>query len=182
MNAANRELAPGAGVCGAIHRAGGASIFEEAARLGPCDTGDARATSAGDLPNRFVIHAVGPIFTGADGDAELLASCHRRAVEEAAELGCRSIAFPAISTGIYGYPIDEAAPIAIASARSRGRRARRRARAVRAVLRRGPGRVRGRCRELSFGRATRSRRSAPPAWLGVPASDYCLRNVSRMKV
>jgi len=116
VNAANRELAPGAGVCGAIYRTGGASIFEEAARLGGCDTGDARATSAGDLPNRFVIHAVGPVFTGAPEDAELLASCHRRAVEEAAELGCRSIAFPAISTGIYGYPIEQAAPIAIASA------------------------------------------------------------------
>jgi O-acetyl-ADP-ribose deacetylase len=118
VNAANTELAPGAGVCGAIRRVGGPAIFEEAARLGGCPTGDARATSAGDLPNRFVIHAVGPIYHGRPEDAELLASCHRRAVEEAAELGCRSIAFPAISTGVYGYPIDEAAPIALATARS----------------------------------------------------------------
>jgi O-acetyl-ADP-ribose deacetylase len=118
VNAANSDLAPGAGVCGAIRRVGGAAIFEEAARLGGCPTGDARATSAGELPNRFVIHAVGPVYGGRPEDAVLLASCHRRAVEEAAELGCRSIAFPAISTGIYGYPIDEAAPIAISSARA----------------------------------------------------------------
>ena len=117
VNAANQDLAPGAGVCGAIHRAGGQAIFDEAARLGGCPTGDARATSAGNLPNRFVIHAVGPVYHGRPEDGVLLASCHRRAVEEAAELGCASIAFPAISTGIYGYPIDEAAPIAIAAAR-----------------------------------------------------------------
>ena len=113
VNAANRELAPGAGVCGAIYRVGGASIFEEAARLGGCDTGDARATSAGDLPNRFVIHAVGPVYHGRPEDGVLLASCHRRAVEEAAELGCASIAFPAISTGAYGYPVAEASVIAV---------------------------------------------------------------------
>jgi O-acetyl-ADP-ribose deacetylase (regulator of RNase III) len=118
VNAANEQLAPGAGVCGAIRRAGGASIFEEAARLGGCATGDAKATGAGDLPNRFVLHAVGPVYSGRPRDAELLASCHRRAVEEAARLGCRSIAFPAISTGIYGYPIEEAAPIAVAAARA----------------------------------------------------------------
>jgi O-acetyl-ADP-ribose deacetylase (regulator of RNase III) len=117
VNAANSDLAPGAGVCGAIRSAGGPAIFEEAARLGGCPTGDARATGAGELPNRFVIHAVGPRYAGRPEDGVLLASCHRRAVEEAAELGCRSIAFPAISTGIYGYPIEEAAPIALSSAR-----------------------------------------------------------------
>lgn len=116
VNAANEQLAPGAGVCGAIRRAGGAGIFEEAARLGGCPTGDARATGAGDLPNRFVIHAVGPVYSGTTQDAELLASCHRRAVEEAAELGCSSVAFPAISTGVYGYPVAEAAPVAVAAA------------------------------------------------------------------
>ena len=115
-------------------------MFEEAARLGGCATGEAKATGAGDLPNRFVIHAVGPVYSGTPRDAELLASCHRRAVEVAAGLGCRSIAFPAISTGIYGYPVAEAAPVAVAAAQ-RGRRARRaRARAVRAVQR---GRPRG---------------------------------------
>jgi O-acetyl-ADP-ribose deacetylase (regulator of RNase III) len=118
VNAANEQLAAGAGVCGAIRRAGGATIFEEAARLGGCATGDAKPTGAGDLPNRFVIHAVGPVYSGRARDAELLASCHRRAIEEAAALGCRSIAFPAISTGIYGYPIEEAAPVALAAART----------------------------------------------------------------
>jgi O-acetyl-ADP-ribose deacetylase (regulator of RNase III) len=118
VNAANERLAAGAGVCGAIHRVGGAAVFEEAARLGGCATGDAKATGAGDLPNRFVIHAVGPVYSGTPRDAELLASCHRRAVEVAAGLGCRSIAFPAISTGIYGYPLTEAAPVAVAAARA----------------------------------------------------------------
>jgi O-acetyl-ADP-ribose deacetylase (regulator of RNase III) len=118
VNAANEQLAAGAGVCGAIRRAGGAAIFEEAARLGGCATGDAKPTGAGDLPNRFVIHAVGPVYSGRAQDAELLESCHRRAIEEAAALGCRSIAFPAISTGIYGYPIEEAAPVAVAAVRA----------------------------------------------------------------
>lgn len=118
VNAANEQLAPGAGVCGAIRRAGGTVIFEEAARLGGCVTGDAKATGSGDLPNRCVVHAVGPVYAGRDRDAELLASCHWRAIEEAAALGCRSIAFPAISTGIYGYPIDEAAPIAVTTAQA----------------------------------------------------------------
>jgi O-acetyl-ADP-ribose deacetylase (regulator of RNase III) len=118
VNAANEQLAPGAGVCGAIRRAGGPAIFEEASRLGGCPTGDAKATGAGDLPNRFVVHAVGPVYSGRPSDAELLASCHRRAVEEAAALGCRSIAFPAISTGIYGYPVAEAAPVAVAAAQA----------------------------------------------------------------
>jgi O-acetyl-ADP-ribose deacetylase (regulator of RNase III) len=117
VNAANEQLAAGAGVCGAIRRAGGAAVFEEAAGLGGCATGDAKATGAGDLPNRYVVHAVGPVYSGTPRDADLLASCHRRAVEEAARLGCRSIAFPAISTGIYGYPVAEAAPVAVAAAR-----------------------------------------------------------------
>jgi O-acetyl-ADP-ribose deacetylase (regulator of RNase III) len=118
VNAANEQLAAGAGVCGAIRRVGGAAVFEEAGRLGGCPTGDAKSTGAGDLPNRFVIHAVGPVYSGTPRDAELLASCHRRAVEVAAELGCGSIAFPAISTGIYGYPVAEAAPVAVAAARA----------------------------------------------------------------
>ena len=84
VNAANEQLAAGGGVCGAIRRVGGAAVFEEAARLGGCPTGDAKATGAGDLPNRFVIHAVGPVYSGTPRDAELLASCHRRAVEVAA--------------------------------------------------------------------------------------------------
>ncbi len=118
VNAANEALAPGGGVCGAIRRAGGDEIFEECARLGGCATGDAKATGAGRLPARFVIHAVGPVWHGgAAGEAELLASAYRRSLEEAEELGCRTIAFPALSTGIYGYPAEQAAPIAVAAAR-----------------------------------------------------------------
>jgi O-acetyl-ADP-ribose deacetylase len=118
VNAANEQLAPGGGVCGAIRRAGGDEIFEEASRLGGCPTGDAKATGAGRLPARHVIHAVGPVWQGGGaGEAELLASAYRRALEVAEELGCGTIAFPALSTGIYGYPAEQAAPVAIAAVR-----------------------------------------------------------------
>lgn len=118
VNAANEALAPGGGVCGAIRRAGGDEIFDECARLGGCATGDAKATGAGRLPARYVIHAVGPVWRGGEhGEPELLASAHRRALEVAAELGCRTIAFPALSTGVYGYPLELAAPVAVATVR-----------------------------------------------------------------
>jgi O-acetyl-ADP-ribose deacetylase len=114
VNAANESLAPGGGVCGAIHRAGGGEIFEEAASLGGCTTGDAKATGAGRLPARHVIHAVGPIWSGGEaGEEALLASAYRRALEVALELGCRTVAFPALSTGIYGYPLEEAASVSV---------------------------------------------------------------------
>jgi O-acetyl-ADP-ribose deacetylase (regulator of RNase III) len=118
VNAANEALAPGGGVCGAIRRAGGDEIFEECARLGGCATGDAKATGAGSLPARHVIHAVGPVWHGGgEGEAELLASAHRRALEVAEELGCRTVAFPALSTGVYGYPPEQAAPVAVGAVR-----------------------------------------------------------------
>jgi O-acetyl-ADP-ribose deacetylase (regulator of RNase III) len=117
VNAANAALAPGGGVCGAVHARGGPAIARECAALGGCATGDAVATTAGDLPARWVIHAVGPVWRGGGaGEEALLASCHRRALEVAAGLGARSVAFPAISTGIYGYPVERAAPVALAAA------------------------------------------------------------------
>jgi O-acetyl-ADP-ribose deacetylase (regulator of RNase III) len=116
VNAANEQLAPGGGLCGAIRRAGGDEIFEECARLGGCATGDAKATGAGRLPARYVIHAVGPVWHGGSrGEAELLASAYRRALEVAAGLGCRTVGLPALSTGIYGYPLELAAPVALAA-------------------------------------------------------------------
>ncbi|MGH3141678.1 MAG: macro domain-containing protein [Gaiellales bacterium] len=116
VNAANESLAPGGGVCGAIRRAGGEKIFEECARLGGCATGDAKATGAGRLRAHYVIHAVGPVWRGGgDQEAELLASAHRRALEVAEGLGCKTIAFPALSTGVYGYPPERAAHVAVAA-------------------------------------------------------------------
>jgi O-acetyl-ADP-ribose deacetylase len=118
VNAANEALAPGAGVCGAIRRAGGDEIFDECAHLGGCATGDAKATGAGRLPARYVIHAVGPVWRGGGaGEEELLASAYRRSLEVAEELGCRTVAFPALSTGVYGYPVEQAAPVAVAAVR-----------------------------------------------------------------
>ncbi len=118
VNAANSALAGGGGVDGAIHRAGGPSIMRELdqirAKAGGCPTGSAVVTAAGQLPARFVFHAVGPVYRdGKHGEPDLLASCYRTCLKLAEERGIATIAFPSISTGIYGYPIRDAAPIAL---------------------------------------------------------------------
>ena len=113
VNAANKRLAPGGGVAGVIHRTAGSELWEECKKLGGCNTGEAKISKAYNLPNKFVIHTVGPVYSGSKTDAELLKNAYLNSLKLADENGIKSISFPAISTGAFGYPLKEATEIGL---------------------------------------------------------------------
>ncbi|MFP4135897.1 MAG: macro domain-containing protein [Candidatus Acetothermia bacterium] len=113
VNAANKRLAPGGGVAGAIHRAAGPKLWEESRKLGGCETGEAKITGGYELPASYVIHTVGPVYSGSPEDPELLESSYKNSLELAKEKGIESVSFPALSTGAFGYPEKEAGEIAL---------------------------------------------------------------------
>ncbi len=133
VNAANARLEPGGGVAGAIHRAAGPALAEEARPLGPIKPGEAVITSAHGLPNRYIVHTLGPVYGQDRPEAELLAACYRNTLALAEENRIESIAFPAISTGIFGYPVEEAARVALGTVRDKADRLER-VRLIRFVL------------------------------------------------
>jgi len=113
VNAANERLAPGGGVAGAIHKAAGPELWRECQGLGGCQVGEAKLSAGYNLPNKFVIHTVGPVYSGRPADADHLRSCYKASLELADKYGIKSVAFPAISTGIFGYPVAAAARVAL---------------------------------------------------------------------
>ncbi len=115
VNAANRQLLPGGGVCGAIHRAAGPELAKECAEIGFCDTGEAVITKGYNLPAKYVIHTVGPVYSGSEEDPKLLSNCYKNSLKLAVKNNLNSIAFPSISTGIFGYPIGEASKVALSA-------------------------------------------------------------------
>ena len=117
VNAANKELTPGAGVSGAIHKAAGPELYEETKQLGGCATGEAKITFGHNLRARYVIHTVGPVYSGGADDAKLLNSCYAESLWLASTHGAQSVSFPAISTGVFGYPIAEAAELSLQAVR-----------------------------------------------------------------
>lgn len=113
VNAANKALAPGGGVAGAIHKKAGPELWQECRKLGGCETGDAKITAGYNLPARYVIHTVGPVYSGSEDDPKLLARCYKNSIKLAHEKELKSISFPSISTGAFGYPVREAAEVAM---------------------------------------------------------------------
>jgi O-acetyl-ADP-ribose deacetylase (regulator of RNase III) len=117
VNAANKALAPGGGVAGAIHRKAGPGLWQECKSLGGCETGEAKITGGYNLPVRYVIHTVGPIYSGSPDDPKLLARCYENSIKLAYKKGLKSISFPSISTGVFRYPVEEAAGVAVRAVR-----------------------------------------------------------------